>query len=65
LELAPTGRPINNLRIDSLKALRAEMMAVTSEKKKAPADASQTSFESAVAIPLARLLTRKNRACWQ
>lgn len=47
------------LKIQSLKALRAEMTAVASGEKKAPADASQISFESAEAV--ARLLPPENR----
>lgn len=51
---------MNTMKIQSLKALRAELRAVASGEKKAPADASQTSFESVEAM--ARLLTRENRA---
>jgi predicted transcriptional regulator len=51
---------MNTLKIQSLKALRAELTAVARGEEKAPADASQTSFESVEAM--ARLLTRENRA---
>lgn len=51
---------MNTLKIQSLKALRAEMTDVARGTNKAPADASQTSFDSVEAM--ARLLTRENRA---
>ncbi len=51
---------MNTLKIQSLKGLRAEMTAVASEENKAPADASQISFESVEAVT--RLLTPENRA---
>ena len=51
---------MNTLKIQSLQALRTEMIAVAGGERKAPADASQTSFESVEAM--ARLLTRENRA---
>jgi predicted transcriptional regulator len=51
---------MDNLKIQSLKALSAELRAVANGEQQATADASQTSFESVEAI--ARLLTRENRA---
>ncbi len=42
---------MNILKIQSLKALRAEMMAVASGEKNAPEDASQISLESEAALP--------------
>jgi predicted transcriptional regulator len=51
---------MNTLKIQSLKALRAELTAVASGEKNAPANASQISFESAEAV--ARLLAPENRA---
>ena len=50
---------MNTLKIQSLKELRAEMTAVAHGLKKAPADASQASFESVDVM--VRLLTRENR----
>jgi predicted transcriptional regulator len=46
-------------KFQSLKELRAEMVAVARGKIKAPAEAGQVSFESVEAM--ARLLTRENR----
>jgi predicted transcriptional regulator len=46
-------------RIQSLTALRAEMVAVARGERRAPADAAKPSFESAEA--LIRLLTPENR----
>lgn len=48
-----------NPKIQSLKELRAEMIAVTKGQRKAPGDAGQISFESAEAVT--RLLTPENR----
>lgn len=46
-------------KIQTLESLKKEMLAVARKKRKAPADASETSFESAEAI--VRLLTPENR----
>jgi predicted transcriptional regulator len=51
---------MNTLKIQSLKALRAELTAVARGEKNTRVDASQTSFESAEAV--ARLLPPENRA---
>ena len=42
---------MNTLRIQSLKAVRAEMTAVASGEKDVPTDASQISLESEAALP--------------
>jgi len=47
------------LRIQSMKALRAEMLSVARGERKAPADAGRVSFESVEAVM--RLLTPENR----
>jgi predicted transcriptional regulator len=47
------------LRIQSMKALRAKMLAVARGERKAPADAGRVSFESVEAVM--RLLTPENR----
>lgn len=46
-------------KIQSMKSLKEEMLAVARGERKAPADASQVSYESADAI--LRLLTPENR----
>ncbi len=46
-------------KIQTLGSLKKEMLAVARKKRKAPADANETSFESAEAI--VRLLTPENR----
>jgi len=50
---------INNLKIQSLKALREEMVAVAKGERPAPPDANIHSFNSLEAV--ARLLTKENR----
>src|ERR1035437_4181935 len=50
---------VNNLKIQSLKSLREEMVAVARGKRPAPPDASIRSFNSLETV--ARLLTRENR----
>ena len=47
------------LRIQSMKALRTEMLSVARGERKAPADAGRVSFESVEAVM--RLLTPENR----
>jgi predicted transcriptional regulator len=47
------------LRIQSMKALRAEMLSVARGERKAPAGAGRVSFESVEAVM--RLLTPENR----
>lgn len=48
-----------NAKIQSMKSLKDEMLAVARGEQKAPADAGQVSYESADAI--FRLLTAENR----
>lgn len=47
------------LKIQSMKELKAEMLAVAGGKRKAPVDAGQASFESVDAVM--RLLSPENR----
>ncbi len=47
------------LKIQSMKELKAEMLAVAGRKRKAPVDAGQASFESVDAVM--RLLSPENR----
>lgn len=50
---------VNDLKIQSLKALREEMVAVAEGERPAPPDANRGSFNSLETV--ARLLTRENR----
>jgi len=47
------------MKIQSMKNLKKEMLSVARGESKAPADASQTTFESVKAV--IRLLTPENR----
>jgi predicted transcriptional regulator len=50
---------VNDLKIQSLKALREEMVAVAKGERPVPPDANRHSFNSLETV--ARLLTRENR----